>query len=626
MRASYAPPTAGNPDRPSYKEEAMSKPRLFAGGAAVLLLAVIAAGCRKNEAPDVPSVPAGPTEGTAGSRYVFTSTADDPEDSVTIRFDWGDGDTSDWSSHVPSGEAVADSHSWAGAGTYSVRAQARDEQDAASDWSAGHQIEIAPAESLLLVDPPSVKLVPGGTQVVLVTAADERGRPLPFSAECDDEDVATITVTDSSIAVTGLDYGTAELAVSCGAGLSRTFPVQVYDPQVLETDELIIAFVDSFQYRWRDRGSGQPDDGQYYHPVGGDGFKPLGSVGWRGYWNPNGLDWAMVVKAKPGSDALAPPDSYRFVWNDRGSGSDDDGSFWMPIPPPGYVALGTVAQAGYDVPGLDDVVCVREDLTVPGEAGSYIWKYVVFPGTVRFASWRVDPPNAGPHDNAYLSTGTFVAWTSGDRPQVHPVMNVLKIPLPLLAEAPYQTYVPRLTGYDSPAEQTVPMMAKELLIPCTLLNDSLFAGNPMWRINNSPFYRLERQVYYKLLYHNYNQTSETQTNSVTIRSGVTTTESNRFWNETGISITVEAGVSIELFSGKVSTTVSTTFGYETQTSVAELQEKEVSSSINTPPGKSAALWQKYNRYVVKRHNGTRLEPVAAWEFGIHSYVTDEYPD
>jgi hypothetical protein len=113
---------------------------------------------------------------------------------------------------------------------------------------------------------------------------------------------------------------------------------------------------------------------------------------------------------------------------------------------------------------------------------------------------------------------------------------------------------------------------------------------------------------------------------VLIRSGVTTTESESYWNETSISVTVEAGVSIEMFSGKVSTTVSTAFGYSSMTSVAELQEKEVSSSINTPPGKAAALWQKFNRYVLKRHNGTTLEPVAAWEFGIDSYVTDEYPD
>lgn len=487
--------------------------------------------------------------------------------------------------------------------------------------------DVEPLEPKLLLSRLSVSVVPGGAEDVAVIATDEDNMPRTFTVECDSEGVATITHTDSTIRVTGLGCGTANVTVRCDSSLLRTFPVKVYDKMVLDAGELLVAFADSFEYRWCDRGSGQPDDGQYYHPLPPEGFKALGSIGLRGYYNPNGLEWIMVVKAKPGSDALAPPDSFRLVWADRGSGADDDGSFWMPIPPDGYVALGLVAQRGYNVPSLDDVVCVRADLTVPGAAGSYIWRYrVSLPPSYPFASWRIDPPDAGPHDDAYISTGTFVAWASGSPPSAHPVMNVLRIPLPLLSEAPYQTYVPLLTGYESPPEQTVPMMAKEVLMPCTLLNDSLFAGNPMWRINNSPFYRLERQVYYKLLYHNHNQTSQVQTNSVTIRSGVTTTESNRFWNETGISITVEGGLSIGMFSGKVSTTLSTTFGYESQTSVAELQEKEVSSSINTPPGKAAALWQKYNRYVLKRHNGTRLEPVAAWEFGIDSYVTDEYPD
>ncbi len=196
----------------------------------------------------------------------------------------------------------------------------------------------------------------------------------------------------------------------------------------------------------------------------------------------------------------------------------------------------------------------------------------------------------------------------------------------MLSEAPYQTYLPRLDSYDSPPAETVPLLGKAMLSPCTIVNDLLYVNNMHWRVANSPFYRLERQVFYKLLYHNYNQTSEIQTNVVTIRSGVTTEESQSYWEETSVSVTAEGGVNIGFFSGKISATVSTSFGYETQTSISELQETEVSSSINTAPGKAAALWQKYNRFVLKRHNGTDLEPVAAWEFGIDSYLTDEYPD
>ncbi|MDH4222415.1 MAG: Vps62-related protein [candidate division Zixibacteria bacterium] len=481
----------------------------------------------------------------------------------------------------------------------------------------------------LLLNRLSVSVVPGRSESIRVTARDKNDLTENFTATSNDQSIATVTlVNDSVIQVTGVNYGNTAVTVTSNSGVSRNLPVWVYNHKVLDTGELLITFCDVFEYRWCDDGSGCPMDGSYYHPLPTDEFKPVGSLGFSGYYNPNGIHAVMVVKAKDGSSALASPLDYTLVWSDQNSNADDDGSFWMPVPPAGYKALGIVAQAGYNKPSLNDVVCVREDLTIPGEAGDSIWGswYVIWvPPPI--GSWKIDPPDAGPHEDAYLSTGTFVAVMSANPPSVHPVMNVLNVPLPMLAEAPYQTYVPKLTGYDSPSEETVPLMAKEMLVPCTIVKDALYdSSNPQWRISNSPFYRLERQVYYKLLYHNHNQTSEVQTNSVLIRSGVTTTESESYWNETSISVTVEAGVSIEMFSSKISTTVSTSFGYETMTSVAELQEKEVSSSINTPPGKAAALWQKYNRYVLKRHNGTNLEPVAAWEFGIDSYVTDEYPD
>jgi hypothetical protein len=205
-------------------------------------------------------------------------------------------------------------------------------------------------------------------------------------------------------------------------------------------------------------------------------------------------------------------------------------------------------------------------------------------------------------------------------------MYVLNVKLPMLAETPYQEYVPKLSGYDPPVDETVPILAREMLVPCTVVSDPLYANNQMWRVSNSPLYRLERQVFYKLLYHNYNQTSLTQHNSYTRRYGVTTEESNEFWSETSISVTVEAGISIKMFDAKVTTTVSKSFGYSTMTSVSELEESEYESGIDVLPGKAVAIWQRWNRFVLKRHNGTSLEPVKAWEFGINSFVTDEYPD
>jgi hypothetical protein len=487
-----------------------------------------------------------------------------------------------------------------------------------------------PDQSSVLSSRIFVSVIPGGSEDITISAVNQDGTPDNITASCEDPSVATVSCLDSVVTVTGVDYGVTDLAVTCGSGLTKTIPVQVYNHRVLDSGELTISVVDTFEYRWHDQGSGCTHDGSFYHPVTDDGFRALGSLGFSGYDNPQG-DYAMtVVKADPGSDALAEPEDYSLLWFYRRPifpyGYDTLATFWIPTAPEGYRAMGLVAQNGPAKPPLSDVVCVREDLTTEGEAGSFIWNDDESSMPRDLGCWNIYPPETGPHSMTYLQTGTFVGWNYWNRPATHPVMYVLKIDLPMLSEAPYQTYVPKLSSYDTPPEETVPMMAKSMLTPCTIVNDLQYVNNIGWRVANSPFYRLERYVYYKLLYHNHNQTSEIQTNSVTITSGVTTGESQTFWEETSVSITAEAGVSIECFSGHVSTTVSRTFGYSTQTSVEELEQTEVSSSINTPPGKAAALWQKYNRFVLKRHNGTDLEPVATWEFGIDSYTTDEWPD
>jgi hypothetical protein len=491
--------------------------------------------------------------------------------------------------------------------------------------STGNDDGIDPEKSTLLLNRLSVAVVPGGSETILVSARAQNNTMESFTVESADESIITVIIKDTSFTVTGIAFGKTDVTVTNTSGKRHVLPVEVYNHKILEAGELFITFADIYEYRWNDIGSGGKYDGSYYHPLPPDSFYALGSLGFRGYYNPNGILGVMAVKAKEGSDALQHPVDYTWVYHDAGSGADDDGSFWTPVAPDGYKAMGLVAQRGWGKPALTDVVCVREDLTVPGAAGDFIWNDDDTGADNDFGSWYIDSPVAGPHENAYLVSGTFVGWNSWSPPQVHPAMHVLNVQLPMLSQTPYQNYVPRLTGYDPPSPETVPIMAREMLVPCTIHKDPLYANNMMWRISNSPFYRLERQVFYKLLYHTHNQTSTDQTNSVLIRSGVTVTESESFWNETSISITAEAGVSFKAFEAKVSTTVSTAFGYETQTSVAELREKEVSSSINTPPGKAAALWQRYNRFVLKRHNGTRLEPVTAWEFGIDSYVIDEYP-
>jgi len=106
---------------------------------ALVLLAVgfvLTPGCKKNHPPDTPAVPSGPSSGAVGVEYSFSSSATDPDgDDVAIRFDWGDGDTSDWSGWVRSGDTVAVNHTWSSSGSFNARAQARVPGSVATDWS-----------------------------------------------------------------------------------------------------------------------------------------------------------------------------------------------------------------------------------------------------------------------------------------------------------------------------------------------------------------------------------------------------------------------------------------------------------------------------------------------------------
>jgi outer membrane protein assembly factor BamB len=96
-----------------------------------------------NRAPSTPATPSGPPGCSVGEPCRFSSTAVDPNhDGIALRFAWGDGDTSDWSTLVGSGETAAASHTWARADTYLVAAQAMDKPGAVSAWSPSHSIEV----------------------------------------------------------------------------------------------------------------------------------------------------------------------------------------------------------------------------------------------------------------------------------------------------------------------------------------------------------------------------------------------------------------------------------------------------------------------------------------------------
>jgi hypothetical protein len=103
-----------------------------------------------NSPPETPQPPQGPTEGIVGIEYTYTTDlVIDPEgDEVEYLFDWGDGNTSDWS---PLPQA---SYTWNSPDIYEVSVKARDIPfGEESNWSSPLLVTIADVQPELLLGP-----------------------------------------------------------------------------------------------------------------------------------------------------------------------------------------------------------------------------------------------------------------------------------------------------------------------------------------------------------------------------------------------------------------------------------------------------------------------------------------
>ena len=96
-----------------------------------------------NSPPAIPAIPSGPTSGNPGKSYSYTTSATDPNgDQVKYIFSWGDGTTTT-TGLVDSGTAASASHIWSTAGTYLVKARARDSKGATSALSSSLAVTIS---------------------------------------------------------------------------------------------------------------------------------------------------------------------------------------------------------------------------------------------------------------------------------------------------------------------------------------------------------------------------------------------------------------------------------------------------------------------------------------------------
>lgn len=406
--------------------------------------------------------------------------------------------------------------------------------------------------------------------------------------------------------------------------LAETGGAMTIDKEV-QFGDLILAFTTSYEYRWNDRGSGADDDVGFYHPIPPEGFFALGSIGLPNHDQPNGKFASLCVKASPATSGkkapLAPPVRWEYVWDDSGSGADDDGSCWRPVPPEGYVALGDVFVTGHSAPTGTQVMCVAKELVFEGKVGARIWTDNGSGADRDFGAWQVEVSRTFlDTPDGIFAVNSFAGTATHAQPQSSPVAWSLRLPLPTLeAEGPVK---PTLTSRNRPPAHTNPVVDRVVTVPFTAVADS--DKTLEWKVANSPFYNVERSVQFDLLMFIDNDTNTAQSQGTEVTTGVTKEQSQTFSITTGITVSYESGIDAGGFSSKVSASLSIELGYSTTTSISQFRSETDQATLIAAPRHAAALWTEANTLRVFRADGSPVGPALGFQTADTAYVLSEF--
>lgn len=391
--------------------------------------------------------------------------------------------------------------------------------------------------------------------------------------------------------------------------------------------DLELTFTDQYISTWNDRGSGASQDGAFYNPLAPSGFFPLAAIAVPNYENPSGKYVSICVKPAPGPHTTAPlayPTRYEQIWDDGGSGASLDGSCWRPIPPVGYVAMGDIFVIGYNPPPTTAFQCVRADLVQQGTvAKESIWKDRNSGARKDFSCWQINASESViDREVGVFAVNSFVGIQNYNRPaNSTSVVNNLRLPMPTVRQP--NPPKPSLDSRIRPPGTTGETINCVVTVPFTAVSDDLY--EIPWKVRNSPFYTLERTVFYKLVLFEDNRTSVEQERSTAVTTGVSQENSKTFSRETSVTVSSEVGIEAKGISASSSVSFTQSFGYSSSTAVTQFRQEEDTISLKTPPRRSAATWMEGNQFRLRRQNGTLTSSKLSFEPTDTATTSDQFP-
>eukprot|EP00026_Physarum_polycephalum_P007274 Phypoly_transcript_07332.p1 GENE.Phypoly_transcript_07332~~Phypoly_transcript_07332.p1 ORF type:complete len:356 (+),score=57.80 Phypoly_transcript_07332:146-1213(+) len=346
----------------------------------------------------------------------------------------------------------------------------------------------------------------------------------------------------------------------------------------------------------------------------------------------------IMVKPSAAADSnnppLVSPTTYKQIWNDTGAKGDHSGSFWLPTPPAGYVALGSVCVGGHTMPSTDLIYVVRKDLAMQGLPGAYIWddNHSHADGNVRVHQIDVNPSLSqdAAGQKMAIKCGTFLAFAPNDDypgPGVTPETNVLWIIIPSSDNGSDPSYVPVLTNYDIPQEDSKVFISKSAYIPFFGVTDDAGTGTGNdWKVQNTPFYELCREsVWHPELPQN-NATNGTAINlSEEVEFGVSQSVTDSFEASTSLEVSATTGIEVGHLTNEVTTNLTKAVGYSSSSNVSDFASKTDTVQYTVDPYHSGCYYLRVDTITLIRGNGTAV-PTASISFPTTEHTASSYPN
>jgi hypothetical protein len=373
--------------------------------------------------------------------------------------------------------------------------------------------------------------------------------------------------------------------------------------------DLAIAFTTHFIQTWSDRGMGQrmtcstwlprPATDQANYFAVGDLMIPDGAGS-----NPSGRLVGVLVADMP---ELRVPGKGPALMAPLGFETVGGSQVCRMIAPPGYVALGGIAQF-HGEPNLNQYRCVRADLVLgakPSEAELYDNR-----GNGRQDSlsvWTVSTP-AAPPGKVYLAPQTFIPVGEDGRPAASHFF-CLQFDLPdTLAAGQASAQAPTLTSIQAAAE-TGRGTTFTTFLPWYAVRDAGLSD--VQRMQSTPVYSLCRTDIYTLALGQHNGTEAPQRVLFSLTDGIATEDVASFAEAVGISLGTASSFAVPGLAGSIQlkndfSGVDGSGGLQKTTALQ--------ATLTIPPGVNAAVYSLRSSFSLQRMDGTSVTTLQP-EFG-----------